>query len=212
MALAEIKKMNLSWNDRPFEFFPVTMQFGSEVYSDVFRQKNNKTLRQTLTHRRYTALAEETHRQYSHFLDTPIGVFLLTLKTVSDQYYLRFLNKYGDLTYSKFGLENESVLASKGLYLYLVHDEVRYIGRCKDSFKKRINQGYGTIHPKNCFIDGQATNCHINSMVTQNRHEISFLVCPLIDLQMIIEAEAGLISQCRPPWNIQGVNKSLTIS
>jgi hypothetical protein len=118
---------------------------------------------------------------------------------------MRFLNKYGDLTYSKFWVDDERVLTAKGLYLYVVQNTLQYIGRCKDSFKKRINQGYGTIHPKNCFIDGQATNCHINALVTQFRTDITLLVCPLNDLQTIIDAEAGLIGQYRPSWNIQGI-------
>jgi hypothetical protein len=197
--------MNLNWNFRQFEFIPVTIQFDKRQFTDVFAQKNNKTLSQTLVHQRYTALAEETCRRYPRQLDTPLGDFLLTLKQDKDQFYMKFLNKYGDLTYSKFWVDDERVLTIKGLYLYLINNTLRYIGRCKDSFKKRINQGYGTIHPKNCFIDGQATNCHINALVTQLRIHITLLVCPLDNLQMITDAEAGLIGQYRPPWNIQGI-------
>jgi len=197
--------MKLNWNSRQFEFTPVTIRFENGQFTDVFAQKNNKTLNQTLVHRRYNPLAEETRRRYPNQLATPLGVFLLALKQNKDQFYMRFLNNYGDLTYSKFWLGDERVLTDKGLYLYVVQNTLQYIGRCKDSFKKRINQGYGTIHPKNCFIDGQATNCHINALVTQFRTDITLLVCSLDDLQTIIDAEAGLIGQYRPSWNIQGI-------
>ena len=116
-----------------------------------------------------------------------------------------FLNKYGDLTYSKFWIDDSCMIVAKGLYLYLLYNKIQYIGRCKDSFRKRINQGYGTIHPKNCFIDGQATNCHINALITKVRRDIILLACPLNDTQTIIFAEAGLIEKYRPPWNIRGI-------
>lgn len=196
---------HLNWNSRQFEFTPVTIRFENGQFTDVFAKKKNKTLNQTLIHRRYNHLAEETCRRYPNQLDTPLGDFLLALKQNGDQFYMRFLNNYGDLTYSKFWLDDEHVLMTKGLYLFVVQNTLQYIGRCKDSFKKRINQGYGTIHPKNCFIDGQATNCHINALVTQFRTDITLLVCPLDDLQTITDAEAGLIGQYRPSWNIQGI-------
>ncbi len=53
--------------------------------------------------------------------------------------------------------------------------------------------------------DGQAANCHINALVTQFRTDITLFVCLLNDLQTIIDAEAGLIGQYRPSWNIQGI-------
>ncbi len=145
--------------------------------------------------------------QHEKYLVSTIAIrgHLLTLKRSNDQFYMKFLNKYGDLTYCKFWVDDERVLAAKGLYLYLVNNTLQYIGRCRDSFKRRFNQGYGTIHPKNCFIDGQATNCHINALVTQSRTNIALLVCLLNDLQTIIQAEAGLIEQHRPVWNIQGI-------
>lgn len=97
------------------------------------------------------------------------------------------------------------MLRARGLYIYVVKNKLQYIGRCKDSFRNRINQGYGTIHPKNCFIDGQATNCHINALATQFRADIKLFICPLNDLQTIVDGEVRLIGQYRPSWNIQGI-------
>jgi hypothetical protein len=197
-----VEEINLTWNSYQFKFVRIAMQFEEERFTEVFAKKNNKTLRQTLTHKKYIHLAEESFRRYQRQLDTHLGEFLLYLKQKDDQFYKRFLNKYGDRTYSRFRIDDEHVLRVKGLYLYHVQDKIQYIGRCKDSFGKRINQGYGIIHPKNCFIDGQATNCHINDLIT-SCNDITLFICQIDDPQIIVDAEVGLIEQYQPPWNIQ---------
>ncbi|MFK4618979.1 hypothetical protein ABIF50_002256 [Bradyrhizobium diazoefficiens] len=60
-----------------------------------------------------------------------------------------------------------------GVYAYFVGDDLKYIGRCKDSMKKRINHGYGKVHPKNCYLDGQSTNCHLNALIAPLRESVS---------------------------------------
>lgn len=59
--------------------------------------------------------------------------------------------------------------------------------------KKRINQGYGKIHPKNCYLDGQATNCHLNSRVTSSEGKISLWLCKMDDADEIVAKESRLI-------------------
>ena len=82
-------------------------------------------------------------------------------------------------------------------------EDLKYIGRCKDSMKKRVDQGYGKIHPKNCYLDGQATNCHLNSRITACEQDITLWLSPLDNNEEIERLEARLIRQCAPPWNIQ---------
>ena len=82
-------------------------------------------------------------------------------------------------------------------------NEVKYIGRCKDSMKKRINQGYGKIHPKNCYLDGQTTNCHINSMITEASNKVTLWLCEMQILSEIEIIEKELIRTYKPEWNIQ---------
>ncbi|MNN72324.1 hypothetical protein D3C81_1883520 [compost metagenome] len=117
-------------------------------------------------------------------------------------YYKEFLNKNGDKTYSEFVIEDPQVKKSKGLYLYSVNNLVKYIGRCRDSFGKRINQGYGRIHPKNCFIDGQSTNCHLNNLVSINRESTKFFIYKLTDNKEITTIEEELIKKYKPEWNL----------
>src|SRR5690606_34594825 len=140
-------------------------------YIDVFATKNNKTLQETILHKRYKKFSSTISAKYTAYLDWKLGDFLITLKRNSDPYYMNFLNKNGDLDYTEFNITDKKYLMKKGLYAYVVNGELKYIGRCRDNFKKRINQGYGKIHPKNCFIDGQSTNCHLNHLVTKNKEQ-----------------------------------------
>ncbi len=135
----------------------------------------------------------------------PLGSFLSELKQKEDSCYRKFLNPHGDLTYSMFTLADRRHLDAKGIYAYYFGSELRYIGRCIDSMKCRINNGYGKIHPKNCYIDGQATNCHLNALITQSRsrEDISLWICQILADEDIKMTERLLIRQHEPPWNIQ---------
>ena len=194
--------MNLLWKDQSLRFEPVILRFEPEQFENVFAHKNNKTVAETLTHHRYRRLADEVKRAYGQYLDWKLGEFLLHLKSQEDDFYLRFLNKYGDKKYSRFYIEDELYWPQKGLYSYAVEDELRYIGRCRDSFKKRINQGYGKIHPKNCYLDGQATNCHLNALLTEQGERVKFWVYSLEDNHLIETMERELIGHYNPLWNI----------
>jgi hypothetical protein len=102
-----------------------------------------------------------------------------------------------------FFITDQTVLQSKGVYAYLLGDELKYIGRCKDSMKKRIDQGYGKIHPKNCYLDGQATNCHLNSRITEVKDNVTLWLYQMESPSEIESMERALIRSCHPPWNIQ---------
>ncbi len=185
------------------EFTPVELSFDGKPYWDIFGQKNNKTVSETLEHRRYAKLKGEVFEKYPISLDKPLGAFLLELKKDGDVFYKRFLNKYGDLRYSVFAITDPAYFDSKGVYAYMSGDELKYIGRCKDSMKKRVNQGYGKIHPKNCYLDGQATNCHLNSKITETKSKITLWLCQMESPSEIGSVERELIRSCTPPWNIQ---------
>ncbi|XOK61585.1 hypothetical protein ACJ7K1_00155 [Paenibacillus elgii] len=194
--------MELQIRERTLIFEPVELNFKDQIYSDVFATKNNKTLQETILHKKYEKLATTTESKYASYLNWKLGDFLITLKKDNDPYYLKFLNKNGDLNYSEFHITDKRYLMKKGLYVYATKGDLKYIGRCRDNFRKRINQGYGKIHPKNCFIDGQSTNCHLNHLVTMKREDIQFLVCVLEDDAEINLLEQQLIGKYQPEWNI----------
>ncbi len=197
--------MKLSCGDRgnEYEFFRVALVFEGRLYQDVFAHKNNKTVGQTLEHRHYAKLKKEIIDRYSDSLGMPLGEFLKELKYAGDSFYKRFLNKYGDLTYSIFKIADAACLESKGVYAYLAGDELMYIGRCKDSMRKRVNQGYGKIHPKNCYLDGQATNCRLNAGITAQANEITLWLHEMESEAEIEFLERELIRAYNPPWNMQ---------
>lgn len=186
-----------------YEFIQVSLVFEGNSYQEAFSQKNNKSVAETLEHKRYAKLKEEVIGKYPDALDKPLGIFLIELKQAKNGLYKRFLNKYGDLTYSYFKIKNSAYLNSKGIYAYLADNELKYIGRCKDSMRKRVNQGYGKIHPKNCYLDGQATNCHLNARITEEKNEVTLWLHEMDSVDEIDVMERELIHAYAPPWNIQ---------
>ena len=169
----------------------------------MFGRNNNKTVAETLQHPRYARLAREATALHRERLGTPLGTFLLELKTNGDRFYTKFLNDYGDLTYCTFWIVDPWCLDLTGLYAYVVGDDLKYVDRCRDSMRKRVNQGYGKIHPKNCYLDGQATNCHLNAEIAKVAEEVMLWMCPMDSLAEIVREESNLLRAYQPPWNVQ---------
>ena len=73
------------------------------------------------------------------------------------------LLKNGKGAFCRFVIDAEDV---PGVYLWLVDDEIIYIGETKN-LRKRFNTGYGNISPRNCYLGGQSTNCKMNKVVLE---------------------------------------------
>ena len=88
--------------------------------------------------------------------------------------------------------------------MYTVDYKLKYVGRCLDNFNQRINHGYGKIYPKNCFIDGRATNCRLNALITRNKNSILLWVCIMERDEEIKKIEKELIRKYyhELEWNI----------
>jgi hypothetical protein len=209
--MSELSSITLvSSEGKNYKFENVPLEFLETQIQNKFAQKNNKTLKQTVEHAKYNDLYEETFKDYKSQFNIPIGEFLYQLKIKSspdlDSFYRQFLNKYGDLTYCAFKItQPDRLIMQKGLYIYTVNNQTKYIGRCRDSFQRRINQGYGKIHPKNCYRDGQSTNCRVNSLIAENLESVAFYVHVLTDDKVIKEVERELIQKykLKLEWNIQ---------
>jgi len=173
--------------------------------TNIFAKKNNKTLCETVYNdnpkNKYKKFKQIVDLRYSKYKDFPLGEFLSWLKSSNDFFYKDFLNKYGDGNFCKFTLVDKHLTAQKGIYCYCIDGGLVYIGRCLDSFQKRVNQGYGNIHPKNCYIDGQQTNCRINSLINSERGKLSFHIHPMLDNSQIKDLEKHLIRKYNPIWN-----------
>ena len=194
--------MEIKINDRKLEFKIIPLTFEKKNYENVFFDKNNKTLKQTFDHEKYSRLKALLSDKYRNHLYLKLGNFLKLLKQTNDNNYLCFLNKYGDNKFCEFKIIDH--LTDKGIYFYAINNEIKYVGRCTDSFKKRINQGYGKIHPKNCFIDGQATNCHLNSLINSAVNvEFGIYIMSEKTKDEIKEMEKLILTCNRYEWNIQ---------
>jgi len=171
---------------------------------NIFSKLVNKTVAETIRELKYKKFKEKIRDCYSDYLELSIGTLLFKMKQNHDNYYLEFLNANGDNKYCRFKLSesNKNIVSEKGLYIYRLFDEIVYIGRCRDSFKKRFNNGYGNISPKNCYIDGQSTNCHINSRINQVYENLEVYVLSLNDNRQIEEMERKFIKEFNPRWNI----------
>ena len=186
------------------DFSVVELEFTGAPYQDIFGQKNNKTVEETLRHCQYRTLAAEVKECYQHILDEPLGTALLRLKQNDDPFYLRFLNPYGDLRYSTFRLATPKFESKTGVYSYFEDKILRYIGRCKKvSMKRRVNQGHGKIYPKNCYLDGQRTDCRLNANITKISESIVLRFCVIENKSEIERVETSLIHKHGPVWNIQ---------
>jgi hypothetical protein len=129
---------------------------------------------------------------------------------VLDSPHLRFANPR-DIRLNPHGLGPFSRLIvpalpdQPGAYAISSADQVvLYVGRARDSLRRRWGRGgYAVIDPRNCFVGGQSTNCHINGLITAGLcqgegYTLSFhTVDPPDDL------ERRLRSGLRPIWNLQ---------
>ncbi|MBK9579100.1 MAG: hypothetical protein IPO40_18690 [Fibrobacteres bacterium] len=170
---------------------------------DVFSGLRSKSARETLRKPRYQGLEKAVVPGNESRLDLPIGEFIALLKREGDARYKLFLNPNGDLEYCVFKLSDQEMGRKKGVYKFLLDGEMVYVGRCLDNFKKRFNSGYGKIASKNCFLDGQSTNCRLNALVNQfgDRMEIDFVVMENNEASISLEKE--MLSDPRLIWNVQ---------
>jgi hypothetical protein len=139
--------------------------------------------------------------KYSNLLNLSLGEFLYKLKIENNLDYKIYLNKYGDANFCTYKIEQFH--ADKGIYCYVVDNMIKYIGRSRKTFKERFNE-YGKITAYNCLIDGQATNCHINSIINKldNVQVGIYKMTNKSDVE-IKEMEKNILSQYSFEWNIQ---------
>lgn len=176
--------------------------FEGEQRSNVFAQMESKTMTELLEHPRYGHL--ESRFADRPDLNRPVGEVLAELKRTGSSDYEPFLNKSGDLTYRDFKIEAPGLLSGSGLYTFLVDGEIAYIGQTRSTFHRRFNRNYGRIHPRNCFLDGQSTNCRVNHRLAEAGDRVSVYLCPFQDLDRLDDLEDKLIGRYGPSWNVQG--------
>lgn len=193
--------MGRTLNFDSLDFVPIKLYLLETGLENVFRKKNNKTVLETVKQPRYKKLYEDIIKKYPYSLNEPLGEFLYNLKTLGDNFYSMFLNQYGDETFSKFRIKSH--LDEIGIYIFVLNSEIVYVGKTINSLENRINYGYGNISPKNCYLDGQSTNCHLNAFITKNWFSISLFFYKMNVPEEIKRIEKKLIQKHKPAWNTQ---------
>lgn len=95
-------------------------------------------------------------------------------------------------------------LTDAGVYAICVGDSVTFLGATMNGLTQRFgSEGYGRIHPRNCFAGGQPTNVRVNHAIlveAQAGHKISvwFLALPPSDVEIVGEELQTLYA---PAWN-----------
>ena len=162
--------MEIKINEKIIKFKVVNIKIKKRNIENIFKKNLNRNLNYRLDKAlksksdRLHKIALELKQKYNQYLDTPLGLFLFELKNARNIDYKLFLNKYGDNLFCEFSISE--CQNDKGVYCYIVNDSIVYVGRSKKPFGKRFKD-YGRITPYNCLIDGQATNCNINSKVNE---------------------------------------------
>ena len=193
------------------QFEKVTLHFDGAAEENVFAKRQDSIShvlckKEGRANDKYKMVRTYFEKELRDEPNSPIGYVMMRLKEAGDMRYILALNKYGDLSYSKFRIEKGFPRKFRGLYAYALDDKIKYIGRCRDNFITRVNSGYGNISPYNCYKDGQATNCHINHMVTISYElgNISLYVHISDNEKFIIHEENRLISLLKDNfWNIR---------
>lgn len=92
------------------------------------------------------------------------------------KHYAYLDNVDDDTVFCKFKPDLPCV---KGVYLWVVNDEIIYIGESVN-IKSRFNDGYGNISPRNCYVGGQSTNVRMNKVAllyNRDKNPIDIYYC-----------------------------------
>lgn len=109
------------------------------------------------------------------------------------------LHKHGAGPFCRFGLQD--LLRSPAVYVITVDGAPKYVGETVNLVERFGPRGYGVIHPRNCYVGGQPTNCKINNKIyeaVQSGQTIDLYVHYSANHKAV---EAGIRSAVRLPWN-----------
>ena len=90
----------------------------------------------------------------------------------------------------------------KGVYLWVIKDEIIYIGESVN-LRKRFNSGYGNISPRNCFKYGQSTNVKMNRLVLNyynKKEKVEIYIFPTPNHK---ELETALLERIKTKYNFR---------
>jgi len=110
------------------------------------------------------------------------------------------MNRYAAGPFCSFELPEASPLS--GVYALTVNNSVEYIGETENLERRFGPTGYGRIVGRNLHVDGQSTNCKVNSLVLQvyqAGESVGVWFSPAASERKAIESR--LVAALAPPWN-----------
>ena len=111
--------------------------------------------------------------------------------------YLAGIDYSTEFCHFKPNLPKES-----GVYLWVVNDEIIYIGEAKD-LRSRFNSGYGNISPRNCFKGGQSTNVKMNQVALNYSGKKPTIEIYFIKTDGYKEIELYLLNKIDTHYNVK---------
>lgn len=73
------------------------------------------------------------------------------------------LHKHGAGPFCRFAIT--SLKRAPAVYVIAVDGTPQYVGETIDLLERFGPRGYGVIHPRNCYVGGQPTNCKVNNKI-----------------------------------------------
>ena len=111
--------------------------------------------------------------------------------------YLAGIDYFTEFCHFKPNLPKES-----GVYLWVVNDEIIYIGEAKD-LRSRFNNGYGNVSPRNCFKGGQSTNVKMNRVALSYFKDRQTIEIYVFETGEHEEIELYLLNRIDTPYNVK---------
>jgi hypothetical protein len=161
-------------------FIAINLHYQRRNIHDLF-SKNATPLQEMIRLPAYRHQAQTVQDHYSHYLDTPVGFFLLELKNRNDGFYREFLHEYGDGTFCIFCTDAVGSAARRGVFVVAVKGEVSATGSSPESFSRTVNDELGWLAPETCYLAGDPARCRINSLVCRHRKDAGIFVHPVND-------------------------------
>lgn len=177
-------RLELGIGNQSLYFIPIQLHFGKRAIYDLF-SKRKETLGEIIRLPPYHHLAKRVNENYRHYLEIHIGLFLFELKTRKDDFFHAFLNPYGDETYCTFRIVGNKITKRKGAYIIVVNGTIKTAGASFSSFLSTINEELGSLTPQSCYLDGNPSLCHANSLVCRQRTTDGLFVYPVDDVSGI---------------------------
>lgn len=126
----------------------------------------------------------------------------LLQETVYEKYknkYQKSLHRYGMGPFCRFSISTKWDY-KKGVYGFLIGNRLVYIGETIN-LGSLINNGIGRISPSACYVNGQSTNCRINSLILDEIINKNVITLVLFQTNESASFKSELINERKPIWN-----------